>query len=252
MSRLLGGKLNKLVNDGPAGAVYLVSWLKKQGISNQLLDRYKKSAWVDAISSGAVKRTGDQVNYQGGLYALQQQLHSSIHIGGKSALALQGRVHYLQLGQAKVSLFGDWKERLPQWFQNAWGEEVEYFKTSFIPPSLGLEDFEVKGFTIKISSLARAMMECLYLAPAKQDLQECAQLMEGLTQLKPPLVQELLESCTSIKVKRLFLYMAKKSKQPWLEYLNLEQIDLGSGKRSLFPGGTYVPEYQITLPRELI
>jgi hypothetical protein len=42
------------------------------------------------------------------------------------------------------------------------------------------------------------MMECLYLAPNKHDLQACYELMEGLTQLRPQLVQELLESCTSI------------------------------------------------------
>ncbi len=252
MSRLNLGKINHLVNDWPSGAVYLASWLKKRGVSNQLLDRYKKSEWVDAVGSGAVKRTGDKVNYQGGLYALQTQLHSSIHVGGKSALALQGKAHYLQLGQVKVSLFGDWKERLPQWFQDAWHGEFEYFKTSFLPPLLGLVEYEAKGFTIKISAPARAMMECLYLAPAKQDLQECYELMEGLTQLRPQLVQELLESCTSIKVKRLFLYMAKKSKQPWLEYVNLEKVHLGSGKRNLVPGGVYSPEYQLTLPRELI
>jgi len=165
---------------------------------------------------------------------------------------LQGRAHFLQLGQVKVTLFGDWKERLPQWFQDAWHEEFEYFKTSFLPPLLGLVEFETRELTIKISGPARAMMECLYLAPAKQDLQECYELMEGLTQLRPQIVQELLESCSSIKVKRLFLHMAKKSRQPWLEYVNLEKVYLGSGKRNLVPGGVYSPEYQLTLPRELI
>ena len=71
MSRLTIGKINHLVNEWPPGAVYLTSWLTKRGVSNQLLDRYKKSGWVEAISRGAVKRTGDKVNYQGGLYALQ-------------------------------------------------------------------------------------------------------------------------------------------------------------------------------------
>ena len=252
MSKLILGKINHLVNEWPSGAVYLASWLKKQGVSNQLLDRYKKSGWVTAVGSGAVKRTGDEVTYQGGLYALQTQMHSSIHEGGKYALALQGRAHFLQLGQVKVTLFGDWKERLPQWFQDTWHEEFEYFKTSFLPPLLGLVEFETRELTIKISGPARAMMECLYLAPAKQDLQECYELMEGLTQLRPQIVQELLESCSSIKVKRLFLNMAKKSRQPWLEYVNLEKVYLGSGKRNLVPGGVYSPEYQLTLPRELI
>jgi hypothetical protein len=46
--------------------------------------------------------------------------------------------------------------------------------------------------------------------------------------------------------------MGKKSKQPWLEYVNLEKVHLGSGKRNLVPWGVYSPEYQLTLPRELI
>jgi hypothetical protein len=252
MSRLNQGILNNLVNDWPSGAVYLASWLKTHGVSNQLLDRYKKSGWVDAVGNGAVKRKGASVNYQGGLYALQTQLDSSVHVGGTSALALQGKVHYLQLGNAKVMLFGDDKERLPKWFQDGWRDEFEYFKSSFLPPQLGLVEHETKGFAIKISGPARAMMECLYLAPNKHDLQACYELMEGLTQLRPQLVQELLESCTSIKVKRLFLHMAKKSKQPWLEYVHLEKVFLGSGKRNLFKGGVYSPEYQLTLPRALI
>jgi len=251
MSRLNYGKINQLINNWPSGAVYVTSWLKKQGISHQLLDRYKKSQWVDSIGNGAVKRSGNQVGYQGGLFALQTQLNSSIHIAGKSALALQGKAHYLQLNEALVTLFGDSNERLPKWFQDSWQEIYHYHKTSFLPPKLGLVEFEVRGLPLKISSPARAMMECLYLAPADQDLQECYELMEGLTQLRPSLVQELLECCTSIKVKRLFIYMAKKSKQPWLEYINLEPVDLGSGKRNLSPGGNYNAEFQLTLPKGL-
>jgi len=33
-------------------------------------------------------------------------------------------------------------------------------------------------------------------------------LLEGLMSLRPDLVQELLESCRSVKAKRLFLYFA--------------------------------------------
>lgn len=43
MSLLNNKKLNPLINDWPVGAVYLTSWLKKEGFSKQLLNRYKKS-----------------------------------------------------------------------------------------------------------------------------------------------------------------------------------------------------------------
>ena len=94
-------------------------------------------------------------------------------------------------------------------------------------------------------------MECLYLAPRSQPLQETFELMEGLNNMRPALTQQLLETCRSVKVKRLFLFMADKAGHDWLSYLNLEKIDLGSGKRSIVKDGVYVPRYQITIPKEL-
>ncbi len=113
-----------------------------------------------------------------------------------------------------------------------------------------MTEVELKTFSIKLSSPARAIMECLYLAPLHQDLVECFELMEGLNNLRPQSVQELLEQCTSIKVKRLFLYLAEKVNHDWVKYLNLEKIDLGRGKRSIIKNGVYIPKYQITVPKE--
>lgn len=68
--------------------------------------------------------------------------------------------------------------------------------------------------------------------------------------LRPKSVQELLENCSSIKVKRLFLYLAEKLKHPWLYFVDLFKVDLGSGKRSLVKNGVYVDKYKITVPKE--
>ena len=76
-------------------------------------------------------------------------------------------------------------------------------------------------------------------------------MMEGLNNLRPKSVQKLLEDCTSIKVKRLFLYMADKAKHEWLNFVELDKVDLGSGKRSIVSDGVYIPKYQITVPKEL-
>jgi hypothetical protein len=75
--------------------------------------------------------------------------------------------------------------------------------------------------------------------------------MEGLNNLSPKLVQSLLENCQSIKVKRLFLYMAEKAKHPWLTYLDITKIDLGKGKRSIVKSGAFIEKYGITVPKEL-
>ena len=94
-------------------------------------------------------------------------------------------------------------------------------------------------------------MECLYLAPKKQDLVECYEIMQGLNNLRPNQVYDLLKQCTSIKVKRLFLYMGEKSNHDWFKYMDAEKIDIGKGKRSLVKDGVYIAKYAITVPKAL-
>lgn len=245
-------KINHLLQSQPSGVVLLSSWLTEQGYSLDLQKRYRKSGWLESIGSGAMIRAGDNVGYEGGVYALQKQSGFSIHPGGRTALSILGKSHYLELAQQKVTLFGAPDENLPLWFQNhEWGIQVEYYRSSFLPANLGLTDVENKTFSIKVSNAARALMECLYLAPEKQELLECFEIMEGLNNLRPDHVQELLEACKSIKVKRLFMYMAEKAGHAWFDYLDMKKIDLGSGKRHVAKDGVYASNYKITVPREL-
>lgn len=252
MSTLKRSKLNTLLRSQPSGVVLASSWLAGQGYSLDLQKQYRKSRWFDSIGTGALVRYGDQVDYLGGIYALQSQLGLSVHPAAKTALAMQGKAHYLALAAKKVQLFGGVDDALPLWFKkHDWGLELDCKLSSFLPPELGLVAFEHKGFTVKISSPARAIMECLYLAPRSQPLLEVSELMEGLNNLRPASVQTLLERCRSVKVKRLFLYLADKAGHDWLAYLKLDRVDLGSGKRAIVPGGVYVSKYQITVPKEL-
>ncbi len=252
MSTEVGSKINKLLNSQPQGIVLLSAWLAKQGYSYDLQQRYKKSNWLSSIGVGAVIRTNDKVNYEGAVYALQRQGSLSIHPGGRTALTLLGKAHYLELKTNKVVLFGGAGERLPAWFKkHDWGVKADYHETSFLPKDVGFTEVEVKNFSIKISSAARAILECLYLAPLTQDLMECFELMEGLNNLPPKQIQTLLENCQSVKVKRLFLYMADKAKHSWFSYLDITKIDLGKGKRSIVKNGAFVEKYGITVPKEL-
>ncbi len=245
-------KLNTLLGTQPSGIVLSSAWLTEQGYSLDLQKQYKKSQWFDSIGTGALIRHGDQVDYLGGIYALQSQLDLFVHPAAKTALSLLGKAHYLELSTRKVQLFGAKDESLPLWFKKRdWGLSVESKMTRFLPPDLGLVEIEHKSFKVKVSSPARAVMECLYLAPKSQPLVEVYELMEGLNNLRPAIVQQLLESCTSIKVKRLFLYLADKADHEWLSYVSQENVDLGSGKRAIVSDGAYVSKYQITVPREL-
>jgi transcriptional regulator with AbiEi antitoxin domain of type IV toxin-antitoxin system len=252
MSTITGSKLNHLLRSQPPGIVLLSSWMTGEGYSHDLQQRYKKSNWLRSVGTGAFIRSSDRVGYEGAIYALQEQNGLSIHPGGRTALSLLGKAHYLELSAGQVVLFGGESEKLPAWFKNHdWGVKVDYHGTSFLPSDLGLTNVELSNFSIKVSGAARAIMECLHLAPQKQELMECYQLMEGLNNLIPKQVQTLLENCQSVKVKRLFLYIAEKADHNWFKYLDLCSMDLGKGKRSIVKNGVLIDKYKITVPREL-
>ena len=81
----------------PSGIVLSSAWLVEQGYCLELQKQYKKSQWFDSIGTGALIRHGDQVDYLGGIYALQSQLGLFVHPAAKTALALKGKAHYLEL-----------------------------------------------------------------------------------------------------------------------------------------------------------
>lgn len=74
---------------------------------------------------------------------------------------------------------------------------------------------------------------------------------EGLVNLRPRRLQALLEDAGSIKVKRLFLFLADRHRHKWLHCTDRDKISLGSGKRVIFKGGKLDPEYKITIPENM-
>ncbi len=198
-------------------------------------------------------KSHDSFLLSGALSALQSQANINIHLGGRSALELNGTAHYLQLNSPEATLFTPGKTKLPSWFiKSKWDVEYKMFRiTLFKTDSIGLVDYQDAGISMKISSQGRAMMECLSLCPNEFSLIEAYELMEGLSTLRPKQVQELLEVCKSIKTKRLFLYFAERAGHSWFKYIDKTKIDLGSGNRSLANHGVLVPEYNLVLPKEL-
>lgn len=76
-------------------------------------------------------------------------------------------------------------------------------------------------------------------------------MMEQLTTLRPEMLQRLLETTKSLKVKRMFLYMAEKAGHYWHETLDTSKIELGTSKLQLTKNGAYISKYRITVPKEL-
>lgn len=105
MGTLKDNKIKKLLDLHKPGTVCLSSWLESLSISYDLQKRYRKSGWLESLGRGAYKRPGEEVDWQGGLYALQVQAGLSVHAGALTALALRGMTHYVRLGGETVFLF---------------------------------------------------------------------------------------------------------------------------------------------------
>jgi hypothetical protein len=245
-------KLKILVKSIHPGTVVLASWLKELGISGDLQKHYVHSGWLQSVGRGAFKKPDDTIQWTGGVYAIQFQTHLEAHVGAITALSLQGFSHYFRLNKEALYLFSPYGEKLPKWFTDyKWESQVSHQQTSIFPLKLGIIEMEVDKIKVKVSAPERAILECLYLTPKHIDIMECYHLMEGLVNLKPRLVQEQLEKCNSVKVKRLFLYMAEKAGHTWMNFVNTSEIDLGNGNRQINNGGVYILKYQITVPKEL-
>lgn len=221
-----------------------------QGIGRNLINKYKRSGWLTPIGAGAYILSRDNVRWPGAVYAMQKQLKSSVHVGGKTALQLRGAAHYLPVDLKRIYLFGGAGEKLPSWFKSYdWGVEVNYSMTTLFQTSSGFVEEDYGTFSINVSSPERAILEVLYLVPGKQTFEESSLLMENLITLRPLVVRELLENCNSIKVKRLFMLLAEKHGHAWVDKIDLSRISLGSGKRVVVKGGGLDNKYQITVPK---
>ena len=243
-------KINRLISQWPRGTLATASYLNIQGFSHDLLTRYKKSGWIQSFGRGAYSLNGDKVEWPGALYTLQTQLGLNVHPGGKTALELKGYAHYLPSGKRKIFLYGSQGLVLPAWFKgDRLGVEITMIRTNLFPAELGLSEFKENDLTLKISASERAAMEMLHLVPGKVGFDEAFLIMENLATLRSEMVQRLLVTCRSVKVKRLFMFMAEKHGHSWVSELDLSSIDLGKGKRVIVPKGHFDTKYRITVPR---
>jgi len=254
-------KLNLLLKTWSKDTVILYPELKKLGIYQQLVSRYIRSGWLEPIGRGAFIRAGDKVDWTGALYALQRQLGLAIHVGGKTALELMGAAHFLRLGKGgDVWLFANEGGSLPSWFikdtPKKWGFEIRMVTSKLFDLSnasqLGLTEHRLGNYSVTIAAKERAILEILHLVPQKQTLVEAKYLAEGLMTLRPDVLQQLLQRCCSIKVKRLFLFLADFCDLPCFKQLDLEKIDLGRGKRCIGTGGRYIGKYRISIPENFV
>ena len=247
MSTVNESKLKKLLFNIPKNTVITSKYLSGIGISYDLQKRYEQNGWLKRIYQGAYIKPNEISDVNGALNTLQYQLGLSFHAGGLSALNnFYGITHNISFNK-KQQLFAYRGEKVPKWFKSLYENEVEIYTTTFLPKDIGITEYNTGYFYIKISTLERAVFEMLYLVPDKITANEAYQIVEFLTTVKPKEFQKLLENCSSIKVNRLFLYLADTISHPWFKKLDIAKIKLGNGVREITAGGKYNAKYNIII-----
>jgi hypothetical protein len=242
-------KINQVLQAWPEKVVGTQAWLNGLGIDFRLADKYVRSGWLERFGHGAYIRAGSTVDWPGAVYALQSQLGLDVHPGALTAFELRGYSHYLALGGRDVLLFARARLRLPSWFRNhPWPQTVTLVTSRLFPDEVdATSSAKFDGFELAVATLERAAFEMMYLVPKRQSYEEAMQIMESLTSLRPQVVQRLLETCTSVKTKRLIMHAAERLNHPWASSLDLSSVDFGSGRRTIHSGGRLDKQYNVVV-----
>ncbi len=242
-------KLNQALSNWNKGELHSLQWLSKFGVSPRAANKYFASGSLKKIAPGIFARPNDQITWQGIVSVLQNDLSMPVHIAGKSALELHGEGHYIPLGDPIINVISRNKAQVPSWaLSGAFHGELKVKQSSMISSEPELVRYDRDGIKIYISSREQAILELIDSLDLSETFETAENYMQGLLTLRPDKVQYLLEHCKSIKVKRVFLFLAKHLELPFLKKIDLEKIQLGSGKRVVTKNGRLDNNFNITVP----
>lgn len=206
---------------------------------------YRDGKWLDRVGHGAFCLSGDKPMLVGAIDAMNNQLALPVHIGGRTALARKGFLHFVPFEEQVSTLYLRRGNRLPQWFRKYFAGQFTVNATTFLSCDEGIETIREGAFTFLVSSPERAILELVEEVPRLVMLNEVYQILELLDTLRPELLQRLLVSCRSIKTKRLFLLLAEDLAPWWFGKLNIRMIDLGVGCRVVEKDGIFNAKYNV-------
>lgn len=250
----------------PYGMLATKKWLAEQGLSEHALDNAVKTDTLLLLATGVYSQYSRAVTWEGVVASMQRMMDKnvddqlpSVVVGGLSALSISGLSQYLSLGSTPhIHLYAT--KKLPSWLVRlSLPIKFEGHGTRKLwPDSLSKDRAFVKEHEwgeqlppVYFSCPEKAILEVLMDLPESVSFEHADELMQGLVNLSPRKLDTLLKGCKSVKVKRLFCWLAKRQAYPWFDKLNLENYDLGSGKRVVAKGGKLDTEYLITVPQHM-
>jgi hypothetical protein len=277
MAKQNGTKINWLEKHLPEGLLVDAAWLGKHGYSTSLRSQYVAAGWLEQPTRQVYRRQRGSLKWEHVVISLQALLEYPLVVGGRTALDLHGFSHYLSRTTSEVHLCGPkapphWLDKLPLKMRFRYHNSRTLFTVDHLGtlPNLDWNPDESRralagtaettvvtlpwgawDWPLTVSTPERAILELLDELPKHESFDQADQLMDGLRTLSPRRLQRLLAECRSVKVKRLFFFLAERHGHAWLKQLDKQEIDFGKGKRMLVRGGKLDPSYQITVPEDL-
>ncbi len=247
-------KLTKLMKPG---IVYTGKFLKQRGYSPQLLYKYKKAGLIDSSSKGVYILSGSKPTMLSIVYTLQKVMELKLHIQSISALRLKGFVEqiYHNMENNSIELSSLIRYSKPEWLKRM---EIQYKFTIIIKQSglfndsnYSIKESKIGEFNLIISEIERALFEMLNDISTINDFLNARKIFEIIPGFRTVITQQLMESCQSIKAKRLFLFFSEEYKKDYFNKLKMNRIPLGSGVRNIAKNSRktkYIKKYNILIP----
>jgi len=213
--------LKRLQTELPRDVPFDLSVLRRLGISNQDASYYAKQGWLERIGHGVYAFPNAELAVHGMVNFLQTRVER-LHVGGRSALSLQGVRHNLGSNRTLV-LWGNTRYSLPEWFVSR--QPARYVSAALFEwPDVDLARATLTtppGVTdgLCASTPERAAIEMLYDVGTNESLEEARNVFEGLRNFRKDVVGKLLACCTSVKAVRLFLTWSRETELVDVELL---------------------------------
>ena len=238
----------------PFGMITVKKWLLSQGVGVHRVDNAVKSQKLMSLARGVYARTGMTVTWEGVVSSLQKMSEQPILVGGLSALELLGFSQYVSQNKKTIHLYA--KNKLPTWLDRlTLLTKFKFHSTKNIwSNDLALEKYTIEHQwrdelpSVKVACAEKAYLEMLMSVPKDISFEHADEVMQGMTTLSPKKLKVLLNVCQSIKVKRLFFWLAERHNYSWSHKLDYREYDLGKGNRVIAEKGKLDNKFNITVP----
>ena len=258
-------RLKFVLEQVPTGFLVDSRWLDANGVARSSAHDYDREGWLERVTRGVYRRpyphtdSAELRDWKIPVLSAQRIMDYDFHVGGTTALMLDGHDHYLAFGRGPdVYLYGDVPNWLPKLRIDARFQLRRRQLFGAQPIGVDGRDFDPGvanapspwNWPLVRSCPERAVLEALNELPKQESFHNIDMIFQGLTTLRPGRLNSLLAACKSVKVKRLFLLFADRHGPAWLRHIDRNKVDLGRGPRSLVEGGRYVADYQLVVPEE--